>query len=427
MMSEWRSVVGLEIHAQITSASKLFSGAGTEFGSAINQGVSFFDAAIPGTLPALNRRCVEAAVLTALALDCRINPVSFFDRKHYFYADLPAGYQITQQRAALAYYGELKFQVFTPGSVPYTCVSKLKQLQLEQDSGKSLHDTVEGRSLVDLNRAGVPLMELVFEPDLRDGEEAAALVKELSLLLQTLGTCSAKMEEGALRVDANVSVQRGSKMGPRTEIKNIGSVRGVANAIASEIARQLAVVTAGGTVVSETRAYDAASKSTVSMRDKEERQDYRFMPEPNLPPLRVALEGDGDENMVSVTNIKKNIPELPEQTRRKLQEKHGLSLEAAFSIVGDQLLLKMYTDIMKSKETRSARLVSNLILQELLSCLHKNKAEMETCPVSSTQMGDIVDLVQNNTINLHIARKVLQELVDIKSDVLPSKKILQRR
>ncbi|KAJ9577130.1 hypothetical protein L9F63_006302 [Diploptera punctata] len=209
-VKEWKGVVGLEIHAQINSASKLFSGAATEFSAPVNTNVSLFDAAIPGTLPVVNRRCIEAGVLTALALSCTLNPVSLFDRKHYFYADLPAGYQITQQRLPLAHSGELNFHVCIPGVQvkPYPKKARIKQIQLEQDSGKSLHDIEAARSLVDLNRAGIPLMELVFEPDLENGEEAAALIKELIIILQRLGTCSCKMEEGAMRVDANVSVHR---------------------------------------------------------------------------------------------------------------------------------------------------------------------------------------------------------------------------
>ncbi|CAH1970282.1 unnamed protein product [Acanthoscelides obtectus] len=268
--SQWQSVVGLEVHAQIKSNSKLFSGASTKFSSPVNTGVALFDCSIPGTLPVLNKRCVEAGVLTALALGCRVNPVSYFDRKHYFYADLPMGYQITQQRAPLAVQGELKFQVYTPAihKKPYQAKVKIQQIQLEQDSAKSLHDT--DRSLVDLNRAGVPLMELVFDPDLKDGEEAAALVKELVLILQKLNTCSCKMEEGALRVDANVSIHKeGEPLGVRTEIKNIGSIRGVASAVESEIKRQIQVRNALGTITNETRAWDPINKTTVAMRDKE--------------------------------------------------------------------------------------------------------------------------------------------------------------
>lgn len=318
------------------SRSKLFSGSSTEFGLPVNTAVSFFDASTPGTLPVLNRECVGAGLKTALALNCSVNPVSMFDRKHYFYADMPNGYQITQQRQPLATDGHLDLLILGPNTKkPYKKSVRLIQLQLEQDSGKSLHDECAGQSLVDLNRAGVPLMELVFAPDLSDGEEAAALVKELTLILTRLGTCSCRMEEGALRVDANVSVNRvGDALGTRTEIKNIGSVRAVANAIAFEIQRQIRVKEEGGVIHNETRAWNANSRETVSMRDKEVLQDYRFMPEPNLPPLHVnTSEEEVKESVFNVKDIRMELPELPEETRRKLCETYELSLEAAVILV----------------------------------------------------------------------------------------------
>lgn len=314
----------------------MFSGSATEFGLPVNSAVSFFDASTPGTLPVLNRECVASGMKTALALNCLVNPVSMFDRKHYFYADMPNGYQITQQRQPLAKDGRLDLLILGPNTKkPYRKSVRLIQLQLEQDSGKSLHDEYAGQSLVDLNRAGVPLMELVFAPDLSDGEEAAALVKELILILTRLGTCSCRMEEGALRVDANVSVNReGEELGTRTEIKNIGSVRAVANAISHEIQRQIRVKEEGGQIHNETRAWNANTRETVSMRDKEVLQDYRFMPEPNLPPLHVNTnEEELRTDMINVRDIRMAIPELPEETRQKLCEQFGLALEAAVVLV----------------------------------------------------------------------------------------------
>lgn len=269
-------------------------------------------------------------------MNCTLNPVSMFDRKHYFYADMPNGYQITQQRQPLAKDGHLDLLILGPNTKkPYKKSVRLIQLQLEQDSGKSLHDDYAGQSLVDLNRAGVPLMELVFAPDLSDGEEAAALVKELILILTRLGTCSCRMEEGALRVDANVSVNReGEELGTRTEIKNIGSVRAVANAISYEIHRQIQVKEDGGEIHNETRAWNANNRVTVSMRDKEVLQDYRFMPEPNLPPLHINTnEEEQRMDMINVSDVKKDLPELPEETRQKLCENYGLALEAAVILV----------------------------------------------------------------------------------------------
>lgn len=309
----------------------------------MNSAVSFFDASTPGTLPVLNRECVASGMKTALALNCLVNPVSMFDRKHYFYADMPNGYQITQQRQPLAKDGRLDLLILGPNTKkPYRKSVRLIQLQLEQDSGKSLHDEYAGQSLVDLNRAGVPLMELVFAPDLSDGEEAAALVKELILILTRLGTCSCRMEEGALRVDANVSVNReGEELGTRTEIKNIGSVRAVANAISHEIQRQIRIKEEGGQIHNETRAWNANTRETVSMRDKEVLQDYRFMPEPNLPPLHVNTnEEETRTDMINVRDVRMEIPELPEETRQKLCEQFGLALEAAVVLVvskGEQI------------------------------------------------------------------------------------------
>lgn len=335
-LSEYKSVIGLEIHAQILSESKLFSGAKNTFAAEINSCVSLLDAGIPGCLPVLNKRCVEAGVKTALALNCKINEVSMFDRKHYFYSDLPTGYQITQQRAPLAGVGKLTFPVLTPikNSKPYYKTVRIHQIQLEQDSGKSLHDDELKISLIDLNRAGVPLMELVFEPDLDDGEEAAALVKELILIFSSIETCSCKMEEGALRVDANVSIHKeGEPFGTRTEIKNIGSVRGVAQAIEYEIERQKIVKSNGGTIINETRQWDAVTKTTVAMRDKEVVQDYRYMPEPNLLPLHLNLTERESEELVNVRFIEKSLPILPQGLRDELVKQHKLPETTAIILV----------------------------------------------------------------------------------------------
>ncbi|KFP54922.1 hypothetical protein N323_02221, partial [Cathartes aura] len=289
----WVPVVGLEIHAQISSKSKLFSGSQVQFAAPPNSLVSFFDASLPGTLPVLNRRCVEAAVMTGLALNCSINKKSLFDRKHYFYADLPAGYQITQQRVPIAVNGSLSYSrcVDNKMSQMVTKTVRIKQIQLEQDSGKSLHDDTRSQTLVDLNRADqklllkisclfqkkVGLMEVVMEPDMCCGEEAAAAVRELQLILQTLGSSQAVMAEGQLRVDANVSVHRpGEPYGVRTEVKNINSVRFLAKAVDYEIQRQIEELENGGKILNETRAFDSKLGCTVPMRDKEGEQDYRY-------------------------------------------------------------------------------------------------------------------------------------------------------
>ncbi|XP_018016992.1 glutamyl-tRNA(Gln) amidotransferase subunit B, mitochondrial isoform X2 [Hyalella azteca] len=282
----------------------------------------------------LNKACVEAAVLTALALDAQINPVSYFDRKHYFYPDMPAGYQITQQRKPLAGHGQLSFVVIPPEGVPYVCKAQLVQLQLEEDSGKSIHSHMHNKVLVDLNRAGVGLMELVFSPCLHSAAEAAALVRHLALVLRTLGVCTTNMNEGALRVDANLSVHKaGNPLGTRTEIKNLNSFRFLEQAINHELARQISILDAGGNIVNETRSFDPDTGTTASMRDKEGLQDYRFLPEPNLPPLRICDSSTGSapssHDCIDVTELRRRLPLLPIISQETLNYLlHGCQLSA---------------------------------------------------------------------------------------------------
>lgn len=406
---KWLPVVGLEIHVQLKSHSKLFSSSSNTFGASANTNVSLFDAAIPGTLPVLNQRCVELGVYTALALSCKVNPVSCFDRKHYFYADLPAGYQITQQRAPLACNGQLEFPVFQPGvhKKPYTKLSKIHQMQLEQDSGKSLYDS-NGRNLVDLNRAGVPLIEIVFAPDLSDGYEAAALVKELILILRRIGTCSCKMEEGALRVDANVSVHKeGDILGVRTEIKNIGSIKGVSHAVNYEIKRQIDLLDSGGEIINETRAWDALLDVTVPMRDKEMKQDYRFMPEPNLPPLRL----DESEN-ISVSKLKQSLPELPAETRQKLAKTFNLLPETVIQLVNIEDLFMIFNKIMKNDPNRNAKSVASILLVELMTLINKGLTDFNERKFNEDNLGSIVDLIHSGDINHNIAKVVMDEIAN---------------
>ncbi|XP_050069501.1 glutamyl-tRNA(Gln) amidotransferase subunit B, mitochondrial [Anopheles maculipalpis] len=429
--TKWKSVIGLEVHAQLNTKSKLFSGARATFGAAPNSCVALFDASIPGTLPVLNKNAVELGVRTALALGCNVSAVSMFDRKHYFYADLPTGYQITQQRAPLARGGAISFPVFVPGvtKAPYYKTARLHQLQLEQDSGKSLHDPVERKSLVDLNRAGIPLMELVFEPDLETGEEAAALVKELMLILTRLQSCTCRMEDGALRVDANISVHlENTPFGTRTEVKNIGSVRAVAQAVDYEIQRQIDVLDNGGTIHNETRAWDSAARSTIAMRDKEVVQDYRFMPEPNLPPLHLKLQeaeradGEGQESdVIDVPKLGQTIPELPEQTRQRIIEMHQLTNTIAITLVNDIPLYEHFRSIAEGSNEkeqdsrRPAKLVANFLINELLTILNRNKLATEDCHVTSAQLGTIVDMLHDSQLNVQYARRVLQELLEASS------------
>ncbi|KAL0128262.1 hypothetical protein PUN28_003491 [Cardiocondyla obscurior] len=412
MKEKWKPTVGLEVHAQIATESKLFSSASTNFSSPINSCVSFFDCATPGTLPVLNRRCVESAVTTALALSCRLNETSLFDRKHYFYADLPAGFQITQQERPIAVDGEIKFQVFTSGlhKAPYSKSSKIKQIQLEQDSGRSLHDENAARNLIDLNRAGIPLMEFVFEPDLVNGNEAAALVKELIFILQLLNVSSCKMEEGALRVDANVSVSDCDNLGVRTEIKNIGSVSGIAAAIEYEINRHISILEAGKKMFNETRAWDTDNKKTISLREKEDKQDYRFMPETNLPPLRIHLRENlpNKSNLVDAVVLGRQLPELPEQIRWRLKDVFQIPPEIIVALMSNFTLLQLFNKIIR--KDREPQLVAKFLVMDLLTFLNKNNLMIEFCTPHQDFIGQLIDLLQNKSINLITARKILKEL-----------------
>ncbi|KAJ3614403.1 hypothetical protein NHX12_017977 [Muraenolepis orangiensis] len=375
-------VVGLEIHAQIQSSTKLFSASKVGFSAPPNSLVSFFDASLPGTLPVLNRRCVEAAVMTALALNCTINKKSFFDRKHYFYADLPAGYQITQQRQAVAVDGQLAYSLLGDRRRNHQMQTKtvrIKQIQLEQDSGKSLHDEQRSQTLVDLNRAGVGLMELVMEPDMSCGEEAAAAVRELQLVLQALGTCQGNMSEGQLRVDANVSVHRpGEPLGIRTEVKNINSARFLARAIDYEIQRQIGALERGEVVLSETRTYDSKSG---------------FMPEPNLPPLVVyedqrSVPEDVAGQVVVLEALRDSLPELPSVKRGRLMSSYGLLPEHSFTLVNEDGLMEYFEAVVK--ETRKEpRKVIGWVTNELL---------------------ELLELQELGHISASIAKQVLQEM-----------------
>ncbi|XP_058797037.1 glutamyl-tRNA(Gln) amidotransferase subunit B, mitochondrial isoform X2 [Phymastichus coffea] len=363
-----------------------------------------------------SKKCVETGVLSALALSCKVNEISLFDRKHYFYADLPAGYQITQQRQPLAVNGCLNFHVFVPGvhKEPYSKSSRLKQIQLEQDSGKSLHDEEGKRSLIDLNRAGIPLMEFVFEPDLKDGEEAAALVKELMLILERLNACSCIMAEGAMRVDANVSINKpGEPLGVRTEIKNINSVRAVASAIKYEIKRQIILREKGEIIVNETRSWDTVNKKTVAMRDKEEKQDYRFMPEPNLPPLCIHVNENLENkyNLVDATLLRKQIPELPQETRNKLLENYALNKAVSIILVNEPKLLKLFLYISEKDAKRTPQFVANIIVYALLKFINDNDLDIDYCMSIRDHVCELIDFLHASSINIKIFHKVLSEVL----------------
>ncbi|XP_036914304.1 glutamyl-tRNA(Gln) amidotransferase subunit B, mitochondrial [Sturnira hondurensis] len=414
---DWAAVVGLEIHAQISSNSKLFSGSQVHFVAPPNSLVSFFDASLPGTLPVLNRRCVEAAVMTGLALNCRINKKSLFDRKHYFYADLPAGYQITQQRLPVAVNGSLAYSVCvgTKRSQVIDKTVRIKQIQLEQDSGKSLHDDLRSQTLIDLNRAGVGLLEVVLEPDLSCGEEAATAVRELQLILQALGTSQANMAEGQLRVDANISVHRpGEPLGVRTEVKNLNSARFLARAIDYEIQRQIRELENGGEILNETRSYDYKLGCTVPMRDKEGKQDYRFIPEPNLPPLRlydsVSLPAGIDpQQVVNIDQIREQLPELPSVTREKLVQQYGMLPEQSLTLLNEVGLLEFFQNVIK--ETRAEpKKVTSWVLNTFLGFLKQQNLAVSESPVTPSALAQLLDLLDRKAISSAAAKQVLKEL-----------------
>ncbi|XP_054166130.1 glutamyl-tRNA(Gln) amidotransferase subunit B, mitochondrial-like [Oppia nitens] len=371
VISQYESVIGLEVHSQMTCKSKLFSSSGTSYMGFPNSQVSYFDCGLPGTLPVLNTKCVESIIKTGLALNCQISKKSTFDRKHYFYADMPSGYQITQQREPLAINGFIEFIVFnTKDKESYLKRSELKQIQLEQDSGKSLQDN--NRALVDLNRAGIALMEFVFEPDLRNANEAVSLIRELILILKSLDTCSCKMEEGVLRVDANISVRKPHQsLGIRTEVKNLNSFRFIHSAIEYEINRQIAIIESGGQVVNETRMYDMKLKETVPMRDKEVVQDYRFMPEPNLPSILLTDDNELNNNLINISDIKRqiNVKQMPNHLRNYLLNNYSLNLSQVYILMNESGMANTFTTIAKYiidlliNESISSRIANQLLNQ----------------------------------------------------------------
>ncbi|XP_039731910.1 glutamyl-tRNA(Gln) amidotransferase subunit B, mitochondrial isoform X3 [Pteropus medius] len=414
---EWTAVVGLEIHAQISSNSKLFSASKVHFAAPPNSLVSFFDASLPGTLPVLNRRCVEAAVMTGLALNCHINKKSLFDRKHYFYADLPAGYQITQQRLPIAVNGSLVYSVCA-GKKQNQVISKtvrIKQIQLEQDSGKTLHDDLRSQTLIDLNRAGVGLLEVVLEPDMSCGEEAATAVRELQLILQALGTSQANMAEGQLRVDANISVHHpGEPLGVRTEVKNLNSARFLAKAIDYEIQRQINELENGGEILNETRSFDYKLGCTVPMRDKEGKQDYRFIPEPNLPPLvlydSASLPANADpQQVINIDQIREQLPELPSVTREKLVQQYGMLPEHSLTLLNEVGLLEFFQNVIK--ETRAEpKKVTSWVLNTFLGFLKQQNLAVSESPVTPSALAELLNLLDRKAISSAAAKQVFEEL-----------------
>ncbi len=398
----WEVVVGLEVHAQVISQAKLFSGAATAFGAEPNSQVSFIDAAFPGMLPVVNGECVAQAVRTGLGLNARINMVSRFDRKNYFYADLPSGYQISQYEHPIVGPGEVEVEL-ADGSAKAIGITRL---HLEQDAGKSIHDQHPSKSLIDLNRAGVALMEIVSEPDIRSPEEAGAYLRKLRSILRYLGTCDGNMEEGSMRADVNVSVRHhGEPYRTRCEVKNVNSVRFVMQAIEAEAARQVEVWESGGTVMQETRLFDPSRGVTRSMRSKEDAHDYRYFPDPDLLPLVL------DEDWVAA--LRASLPELPDAKRARFMQAYGLSAYDASVLVAEKAAAAFFEAV---ADGRDAKIAANWVTGDFFAVLNRLGRPIDDPPVTAAALGGLLDLIADKTINGRIAKDVFEAMVETGKD-----------
>jgi len=389
----WEVVIGMEVHAHVTSKSKLFSGASTEFGGEPNSHVSLVDAAMPGMLPVINAYCVEQAVRTGLGLKAQINKKSVFDRKNYFYPDLPPGYQISQYKSPVV--GEGRVLVDTPdGEIEVG----IERLHLEQDAGKSIHDQHPSMSLVDLNRAGVALMEIVSKPDLRSADDAKAYLTKLRAILRYLGTCDGDMEKGSLRADVNVSVRKpGGPLGTRCEIKNMNSIHFIGQAIEFEARRQIEILEDGGAIEQETRLFDPVKRETRSMRTKEEAHDYRYLPDPDLLPLEL------DDALIA--RIAASLPELPDEKKARFVKSYGLSAYDAGILVAERETAEYFEVVAKGRDAKAA---ANYIINDLYGRLNKEGKGIEHSPVSARQVGAILDLIGEGTISGKIAKDLFE-------------------
>jgi aspartyl-tRNA(Asn)/glutamyl-tRNA(Gln) amidotransferase subunit B len=399
---DWEVVIGLEVHAQATTKSKLFSGAATDFGADPNTQVSLVDAAMPGMLPVLNEASVRQAVLTGLALNAKINMHSVFARKNYFYPDLPQGYQISQYEEPIVGEGEITVDLPDGGARTVG----IERLHLEQDAGKSLHDQSPAETYIDLNRAGVTLMEIVSKPDMRSSDEAAAYVEKLRSILRYIGSCDGNMQEGSMRADANVSVRRpGDPLGTRCEIKNVNSIRFLKQAIEYEAARQIEIIEDGGTISQETRLFDAGKGETRSMRSKEDAHDYRYFPDPDLLP--VVLEKG------FVERLKETLPELPDAKKARFIADYGLTVEDAGVLVAERETADFFEAVAKG---RDARLAANWVMSELFARLNRAELALARSPVSPDGLGGLLDLIADDTISGRIAKDVFNEMFETGKD-----------
>jgi len=396
---DWEVVIGLEVHAQIISRSKLFSGAATDFGAEPNTQVSLVDAAFPGMLPVLNRLCIEQAVRTGLGLNAQINLTSVFERKNYFYADLPAGYQISQYQRPLVGEGRVTIDLADGSSREIG----IERLHVEQDAGKSLHDQHPRATLIDLNRAGVALMEIVSRPDIRSPEEAGAYLRKLRAIMRYLGTCDGNMEQGSMRCDINVSVRPlgENSLRTRAEVKNVNSVKFVMHAIEHEAARQVALYESGGTVVQETRLYDSGRGETRSMRAKEFAHDYRYFPDPDLLPLNLDPE--------EVERIRAALPELPDQRKQRFIEAYGLNAYDAEVLTAEKEASEYFEQVAKGRDGKQA---ANWVITNLFAVLNKQGRAIGDSPISADNLGRLLDLIADNTISGRIAKDVFEIMAE---------------
>jgi aspartyl-tRNA(Asn)/glutamyl-tRNA(Gln) amidotransferase subunit B len=396
---DWEVVIGMEVHAQVTSNAKLFSGASTEFGGAPNSHVSLVDAAMPGMLPVINEQCVKQAVRTGLGLNAKINLRSVFDRKNYFYPDLPQGYQISQYKSPIVGEGEVTVEL----EGGKTATIGIERLHLEQDAGKSLHDQSPTMSFVDLNRSGVALMEIVSKPDIRDAEQAKAYVTKVRSILRYLGTCDGDMEKGSLRADVNVSVRKpGGPLGTRCEIKNMNSITFIGQAIEYEARRQIEIIEEGGSIDQETRLFDPNKGETRSMRSKEEAHDYRYFPDPDLLPLEFSD--------AYVAELKAGLPELPDQKKARFIAEFSLSPYDASVLVAERESADFFETVLAklANQARDGKVAANWVINELFGRLNKEGLAIGASPVSAVQLAGIVDLIGEGTISGKIAKDLFE-------------------
>jgi aspartyl-tRNA(Asn)/glutamyl-tRNA(Gln) amidotransferase subunit B len=396
---DWEIIIGLEVHAQVTSQAKLFSGASTAFGAAPNANVSLVDAAMPGMLPVINEECVKQAIRTGLGLKAQINHRSVFDRKNYFYPDLPQGYQISQYKQPIVGEGIVTVSVGPDRAGNFEDIEVgIERLHLEQDAGKSMHDQHPTMSYVDLNRSGVALMEIVSKPDMRSADEAKAYLTKLRMIVRYLGTCDGNMDEGSMRADVNVSVRRpGGEFGTRCEIKNVNSIRFVGQAIESEARRQIAILEDGGKIIQETRLFDPGRGETRSMRSKEEAHDYRYFPDPDLLPLEF--------DQAYVDALAAELPELPDDKRTRLVSSLGLSVYDASILISEKAIADYFEKVAAG---RDGKLAANWVINDLLGQLNKAGKSIEDAPVSPDQIGAVIDLIKEGTISGKIAKDLFE-------------------